>query len=66
MLDDEPLVTDVNNNGKFDPASEPPEAFQDVNKNGRWDRGWLWRYNHSADFQTEDVDRVAPKPKETK
>ncbi len=33
----------------------PGESFQDLNGNGEWDRGWLWRYRTHADLRPEDV-----------
>ncbi|MHC4592591.1 MAG: CvpA family protein [Planctomycetota bacterium] len=44
LLDDEPLVEDHNENARGDPG----DSYDDVNENGRWDRGWLWRYRNHA------------------
>lgn len=46
LLEDEPVQGRTQ--GEQPPA--PGEAFEDVNGNGKWDRGWLWKYRHYADI----------------
>ncbi len=53
LLDDEPLIEDRNNNGR----AEPGDTFIDLNGNGRWDRGWRWRYQNHAEILP---DRLEP------
>ena len=50
-------VRDLDDDGQLDPV--PGETFEDLNGNGRWDRGWLWRYRNHADFQAEDIRQAA-------
>ncbi len=64
LLEDEPLVEDLNNNGRADPN----DAFRDVNGNRRWDRGWLWRYRNYADIllrQLEPIEIGTPPEEES-
>jgi hypothetical protein len=72
LLEDEPIVKgrdanhdgrpdglDINGDGRPDALFDgtyPPQTYQDLNKNGVWDRGWLWLYRHHADFYVEDVE----------
>ena len=56
LLDDEPVVDDADGDNEFDPDTD--ESFEDVNNNGVWDRGWLWRYKNHADFHVSDVELV--------
>jgi hypothetical protein len=51
LLHDEPMVTDANRNGRI----EPGEEFDDVNGNGVWDRGWLWKYKNHAQIFPSDL-----------
>jgi hypothetical protein len=51
LVHDEPLASDPNNNGRPDPG----EQYEDTNRNGRWDRGWLWKYRHAADILPGDL-----------
>ncbi len=37
-------------------------AFTDVNRNGHWDRGWLWNYEHYADIDASVLPPVPPEP----
>ncbi len=55
LLEDEPVDPDLdqNNNGRPDMAGE---AYQDLNENGEWDRGWLWRYRNAADLLPRDLE----------
>lgn len=50
---EEPLKQDSNGNGRVDPGE-----FEDVNENGQWDPGWLWRYRQHADITREEVEAV--------
>ncbi|MGD2174030.1 MAG: hypothetical protein PVJ27_01405, partial [Candidatus Brocadiaceae bacterium] len=58
LLEDEGIVEDENGNGRADAG----EAFYDVNGNGQWDRGWLWKYRHHADILPRDVDALGLEP----
>jgi hypothetical protein len=59
-----PKQIDTNNDGKPDRQNDrdgdglwdPGEQYEDLNKNGRWDTGWLWRYRHFADITEEDLN----------
>ena len=53
LLNDEALQSDVNKNGAFDAGED---SFLDLNDNGKWDRGWLWRYKTHADIRTENLE----------
>jgi hypothetical protein len=53
LLEDEPVTVDFDGDKEFD--QNLGEEWQDVNRNGRWDRGWLWRYRHHADFNRDDL-----------
>jgi len=53
LLHDEPLKKDINKNGVFDPGED---TYLDLNNNGQWDRGWLWRYKTHADIHVEDLE----------
>lgn len=46
----EPLDKDKDGDGEVD-AGE----FEDLNENGEWDPGWLWRYRNYADIKQEDI-----------
>jgi hypothetical protein len=52
LLEDEEVVEDHNNNGR----AEPGESFDDVNGNGEWDRGWLWRYRNHAEVLAAQLE----------
>jgi len=54
LLHDETIHEDANGNGRADPG----DAFTDVNQNGRWDRGWLWRYRTHADILPRHLEHV--------
>lgn len=56
LVEDEKLEADANGNGAFDAGDQ----FRDVNNNGVWDRGWLWRYRNHADFHFKDIELVVP------
>lgn len=56
LLHDEPLITDLNRNGRI----EPGEEFDDVNGNGQWDRGWLWRYENHGEILPSDLPGAPP------
>ncbi len=49
MLNNEPREVD---------ASGKMTAFTDENRNGEWDHGWLWNYEHYADLDTRDMPAV--------
>jgi hypothetical protein len=62
LLEDEPVVRDSDGDGEFDPPSagfKQPELFRDLNENGLWDRGWLWRYKNHADIHMKDMEGAA-------
>lgn len=46
-------IADLDGDGQLDPV--PGETFEDLNGNGRWDRGWLWLYRNHADFRVGDL-----------
>jgi len=48
---------DIDQDGTPDPV--PGEDFEDANGNGRWDRGWLWRYRSFAEITRTDLQRVS-------
>ncbi len=52
LLQDEPVTGDLNQNGRGDPGEE----FVDANRNGQWDRGWLWKYKNQASITWEDLE----------
>jgi hypothetical protein len=54
LLQDEPVQ------GQTQPGAPPApgQSFVDVNGNGKWDRGWLWKYRHYADID----ESVLPAP----
>jgi hypothetical protein len=54
LSEDEPLVTDVNGNGRFD-NDVAGEAYDDQNGNGVWDRSWLWRYRNQGQILPSDL-----------
>jgi len=59
LLDDEPIVEDLNNNGRADPG----ETFRDMPPaNGRWDRGWLWKYRHQGFVLPGDLEVLGRQP----
>jgi len=58
LLDEnEPMTPDLdfNFNGQPDLVGE---GYDDINGNGRWDRGWLVRYRYHAAFEPADLRRV--------
>jgi len=66
LLHDEPVLVDEDLplgvpdrlrdiDGDREPDPVPGESFEDRNGNGKWDRGWLWRYRTHADFHVQDV-----------
>lgn len=55
LLHDERIQDDLNNNGRADLG----EGFYDTNRNGEWDRGWLWKYRNHA---TIDPTALEPLP----
>jgi len=60
LLHDEAVNDDRNQNGRPDLFGE---SFSDVNGNGVWDRGWLWKYRHHADIAPMQLDPLGlPKP----
>jgi hypothetical protein len=54
LKDDEPLVADVNGNGRFD-NDVAGEAYDDRNGNGVWDRSWMWRYKNHGQILPGDL-----------
>ncbi len=52
LLEDEPLKVDKNENQRADPG----DAWVDLLNNGRWDRGWLWRYRRHASVYPSDLE----------
>jgi hypothetical protein len=54
LLEDEPIVTDADGNGRVDRG----DSYKDLNRNGRWDRGWLWKYHHAADILVRDLEAL--------
>lgn len=58
LLEDEPIVGDLDGDNEFDQGTG--EAFKDLNRNGVWDRGWLWRFEHHADIHTTDIELAVP------
>ncbi|MHC4480176.1 MAG: CvpA family protein [Planctomycetota bacterium] len=54
LLHDEPLTIDREENERYDRHDE----YIDVNENGRWDRGWLWRYYSHAMVEPADLDQI--------
>jgi len=46
LLEDEEVVEDHNNNARADAG----DSFDDVNGNGKWDRGWMWVYRNHAEI----------------
>jgi uncharacterized membrane protein required for colicin V production len=54
LLQDEPLKTDENMNGKGDAG----DSFDDKNGNGQWDRGWLYKYRHHATILPADLQQL--------
>ena len=51
LLDDEP---------RSPPDEEGRFRYEDVNRNGQWDRGWLWRYRTQGDFHLDDLEFLSP------
>jgi uncharacterized membrane protein required for colicin V production len=61
LLDDEPLVTDETG----DLRADGEDKYKDLNNNGHWDRGQLWKYYHYMDILPQDLQSVpgyAPPP----
>ena len=56
LLEDELVTVDFDSDKEFDQNLD--EDYHDLNGNGRWDRGWLWRYRHHADFNRDDLSTV--------
>jgi hypothetical protein len=54
----EPIEPDVNENGRYDPDLD--EGFYDLNRNGQWDRSWMWRYINHADITMVDLYKAVP------
>jgi uncharacterized membrane protein required for colicin V production len=54
LLRDEPLTFDPDENGRYDPR----DRYDDLNRNGRWDRGWIWRYRNYAEITSDDLRAV--------
>ena len=54
-LEDEPVLNDVNGNGRPDVVGE---SYDDRNHNGRWDRGWLWKYKNHAVLTPSDLEAL--------
>jgi len=52
LLEDEELVSDPNKNGRADPG----EQYNDLNLNGKWDRGWLWKYKNYANINFQRLE----------
>lgn len=46
----EPLTQDADGDGEVDPGE-----YEDVNENGEWDPGWMWKYRNHADITPEDI-----------
>ncbi|MBS3762677.1 MAG: CvpA family protein [Planctomycetes bacterium] len=62
LVDPEPVLPGGDRNGDGLPDGRNPvpgKAFRDLNGNGRWDRGWLWRYRSHADISFVDYQRAA-------
>lgn len=57
LLHPETITTDANLNGRAD----PDDLFDDADRNGLWDRGWLWHYRNFCEIQPEDIP---PEPAE--
>ena len=55
LLDDEPLAKDEDSDGVYDPDAD---QYSDVNNNGKWDRGWLWRYKTHADISVQSISEI--------
>jgi len=47
---EEPLKQDNDGDGEVDPGE-----YEDINENGEWDPGWMWKYRSHADLAPEDV-----------
>ena len=68
LLENEPVPKEIDTNGDGKPDKlndrdgdglwDPGESYVDVNNNGLWDTGWLWRYGHFADITMEDLRRA--------
>lgn len=56
LLEDEPLTKDRDNDGRYD--RERDDQYEDLNRNGRWDRGWIWRYHNHAELTSSDLTDV--------
>ena len=54
-LEDEPVLNDINGNGRPDLVGE---SYDDRNHNGRWDRGWLWKYKNHAVLTPSDLEAL--------
>jgi len=55
LLEPEPVVTDPNGNGRPDEAGD---EFADYNRNGQWDRGWLWRYQRHGTVLPDHIEHL--------
>lgn len=59
LLEGEPILKDADRDGL--PDGGPGTGFEDINGNGEWDRGWMWKYRHHADFTVEEVEQATGK-----
>jgi hypothetical protein len=60
LMDAEPVIEDGNveaENAVEDTVGGSKIVFNDLNGNGRWDRGWLWHYQNHADLRSREVER---------
>lgn len=55
LMENEPVLQDQNMDGA--PDGGFGQEYKDVNSNGTWDRGWMWKYRNNADFTVRDVVR---------
>ncbi|NLW49312.1 MAG: CvpA family protein [Candidatus Brocadiaceae bacterium] len=54
LLNDEPLETDQNLNGRADTG----DGYLDVNENGKWDRGRIWQYRNFPEITLDIVPQI--------
>lgn len=59
LLEGEPILKRNQQDGL--PDGGPGVGFEDINNNGKWDRGWMWEYRHHADFTVGDVVKARGK-----
>lgn len=60
LMDAEPVIEDDNVETEStveDTIGDYKIVFNDLNGNGRWDRGWLWHYRNHADLKSREVER---------